>query len=107
MLVREVKALAREWVSENASQLPGCMGGFFRGSLTEAQDDAEFPISSDLDLTLVFEDALPDNPLRKVQHDGVIIGGGFWPVTRLQPLERVLSDYRIGYIGLQVLNLKK
>ena len=97
MLVREVKALAGEWVSENASQLPGFMGGFFRGYLTEAHDDTEFPISSDLDLTLVFEDALPENLLKEVHYDGVIIGGGFWPVTRLQPLERVLSDYRIGY----------
>ncbi len=97
MLVREIKALTTEWVSENASQLPGFMGGFFRGSLTEAQDDAEFPIGSDLDLTLVFEGALPDTPLRSDLHDGVIIGGGFWPLTRLQPLERVLSDYRIGY----------
>ena len=31
MLVREVKALAGKWVSENASQLPGFMGDFSAG----------------------------------------------------------------------------
>ncbi len=97
MKVHAVRAIGREWVSETASSLTGFKGAFFCGSINSAQNDAEFPITSDLDLTLVFEGIPPEVLPGNFLHSGVIFGVSYWPFSRLLPLERVLSDYRLGY----------
>ena len=86
-----------QWVSEYAAPLPGFMGAFYRGSITVADDDSDFPHSSDIDLTLVFEGDPPDDPPRHVERSGWSFGGGCWSLRQLLPLESVLCDYRIGY----------
>jgi hypothetical protein len=50
MTVGEAKAIAREWVLEHASQVPGLQGVFTAGSTNWRSDDSEHSHLSDVDL---------------------------------------------------------
>jgi hypothetical protein len=43
MRVSQVIEIAKEWVEENVSQLPGFCGAYLGGSLSRMQKDASFP----------------------------------------------------------------
>jgi hypothetical protein len=55
MLVREAKAVARQWVLKHGRQTPGFVGAYFAGSVNWLADDAQLPATSDLDVHLALE----------------------------------------------------
>ena len=59
MLVKQAKAIARQWVKENASTMSGFQGAFFHGSTNWLADSAELAPTSDLDVMLVFDEPPP------------------------------------------------
>jgi len=90
--VRHAKAIAREWVLDEASKLPGVCGAYFAGSINWYADDAILPISSDLDLVLVFESERHVRDRAKFLRDGVLIEVTRFSVDQLGTPERVLRD---------------
>ena len=53
MLVKDAKAVARQWVIEEAGNVPGFVGAYFAGSSSWLPDDVVLPPTSDLDLNVV------------------------------------------------------
>lgn len=56
MNVREVTALARKWVDETGSALPGFHGAYLAGSINDMAPDDPFPSFKDVDIYVVVED---------------------------------------------------
>ncbi len=54
MLVRQAKAVAQQWVIEEASTIPGFQGAYIAGSANWLPDDAVLRATSDLDINVVF-----------------------------------------------------
>ena len=55
MLVREAKAIAREWAIEEGSKTPGFYGAYMIGSALWKAEDSELPPESDIDVKVVIE----------------------------------------------------
>jgi hypothetical protein len=90
--VSDAKAIAREWVFEEATSLPGFCGAYFTGSINWYADDAILPASSDLDLVLVFESESQVRERAKFLRHGVLIEATRFSVDQLRSPERVLRD---------------
>ena len=50
MIVKHAKDIARQWVIEEASKVPGFYGAYYAGSVNWLPDDAILPATSDLDV---------------------------------------------------------
>ncbi|MBW7882984.1 MAG: hypothetical protein H3C34_10160 [Caldilineaceae bacterium] len=94
MLVREAKEVARRWVLENSSTLPGFRGAFFHGSITYLRDDAIISPTSDVDVMVVFSDP-PPHKVGKLVYDGVLLEISYLPSEQLKSPEQVLGTYRL------------
>ena len=93
--VSDAKTIAREWVYEEASSLPGFCGAYFAGSINWYADDAILPASSDLDLALVFESDSQVGERSKFLRHGVLIEVTRFSVEQLRSPERVLGNYHL------------
>src|SRR5689334_15886485 len=59
MRVNEAVELAREWVRECGSQLPGFKGAHLSGSMNQLPRDAVLPDSADIDVYYLVDDVTP------------------------------------------------
>lgn len=72
MLVRDAKAVARQWIEEESCSLPGFHGAYLAGSMSAMPDDAVLPAASDVDVKVVVDDpAVLANPQKFVYRDAV------------------------------------
>jgi hypothetical protein len=87
MLVKDAKDVARQWVNEEASSLPGFSGAFYHGSTTWLVDDAALPATSDVDLIVVLAD--PSLAIRhgKFFYRGVLLDVSYLAQNQLQSAE--------------------
>jgi hypothetical protein len=95
MIVKEAKRIAREWVIEEGSKVPGFWGAFYHGSINWLPDDAILPKTSDVDVMVVLDDAKPPDKLGKFVYRDVILEVSYWPRDRLQSPDLVLGQYPI------------
>lgn len=95
MFVREAKALARQWVMTAASAMPGFAGAFTAGSIHWLPDDAPLPTTSDVDLWVVFAEAIPQAKLGKFVYEGVVLEVSYLALADLQSPEQILGDYHL------------
>jgi hypothetical protein len=95
MQVAQAKRIARDWVLDEGSRLPGFIGAYFAGSVNWLPDEAALPPASDLDVNLVFggDDPLPAR--HKLNRDGVLIEISHLPLDRLRSPEQVLGDFAL------------
>lgn len=93
VLVKEAKAVARQWVEAEASQMPGFVGAFIFGSVNWMADDQPFPPTSDLDVRVVLDSDKPPGTFTKFNHDSVLLEISFCPLESMKSPEAVLSDY--------------
>jgi hypothetical protein len=95
MLVKDAKAIARQWVLEEAGQMPGFAGAFFHGSTNWLPDAAPLPATSDLDVMIVLDD--PDPPIKrgKFIYQDVLLEVSNLPHDQLQSPEQILSQYHL------------
>jgi hypothetical protein len=91
----DARAIARDWVFEEARRLPGFCGAYFTGSINWCADDAVLPVSSDLDLVLVFESESQLREREKFLRHGVLIEATRFSVDRLRSPEQILRDYHL------------
>lgn len=95
MLVKQAKAIAHQWVVENASQVPGFYGAFFHGSTNWLPDDSPLPRTSDVDVMVVLADPTVPNKLGKFIYQGVLLEVSYLPSDQLQSPELVLGQYHL------------
>jgi hypothetical protein len=53
------KEIAREWVAREGARLPGFAGALFHGSINWLGDDDEIEPTSDLDVMIAIDGAMP------------------------------------------------
>ncbi|MBA2518130.1 MAG: hypothetical protein H0V24_00535 [Chloroflexia bacterium] len=95
MIVKEAKAVAREWVLTQASGMPGFWGTFYHGSANWLADDATLSPTSDLDVMAVLADAeLPGKPGKLIYHD-VMLEVSYLSRDELRSAESVLGQYHL------------
>ena len=104
MNVRQMKQITGEWLTMNLSQYPGLVGAHFVGSINTMPDEADFPTYKDVDLHLVFKDGSPalenHGPfanLLETEYRGVILEGGYRPISEYQTPEIVLANPEIAH----------
>ncbi|MCL4543350.1 MAG: hypothetical protein M1118_01930 [Chloroflexi bacterium] len=95
MLVKHAKAVARQWVIEKASNVPGFHGAYFAGSTNWLPDDARFPATSDLDVNLVLEAPGTEMKLGKFVYRGALLEVSYIPHDALRSPEAVLGNYHL------------
>lgn len=92
MLVKHAKAIAQQWVMEEAGHTPGFRGAFYHGSTNWLADDATLPATSDVDVMVVLDDPTPPNKLGKFIFRDVMLEVSYLPLDQLQSPELILSN---------------
>lgn len=93
MLVEEVKTIARQWVIEEASKVPHFYGAFFVGSINWMPDGGLFPLTSDVDVKIVTEDANPPSEIHRLHYQNVVLEYSYQSSDYFQAPETILGDY--------------
>lgn len=93
MLVRDARTIAREWVIEEGSKVPGFGGAYFLGSISAASDDAPFGATSDIDLKVLLEDPGVDTLPHKFVFRGLVFDVAYAPSDEFGSPEAVLRSY--------------
>jgi hypothetical protein len=83
MLVSEAKSVARDWAIENASKLPGFHGVYLAGSITAPADNAELPLTSDVDLNVVLDRYIGNTLSGKLVHSCVLFDITYLAIDQL------------------------
>lgn len=97
MLVKQARAAAREWVSEEAGRLPGFAGAFFSGSTNAMAGDAELPATSDVDILVVVDG--PDLPRKpgKFLYRGALLEASYLSSAEIHTPEQVLGASQLAW----------
>jgi hypothetical protein len=92
--VRQARAIAKQWVSDEVGRLGGeILGAFTYGSINWMADDEPLPPSSDVDLVLVVPRVDPArHRILKHSYGGIVIEAWHVPRERLLSAEAVLAD---------------
>lgn len=93
MIVKDSKEIAWQWVMEEASKKPAFAGAYFIGSINWMLDDAPYPLTSDVDVQIVFEGSDPPDEHRKFHYQGVILEVSYIPRDDLQSPDAILGNY--------------
>ncbi|MBA3945199.1 MAG: hypothetical protein H0X37_11625 [Herpetosiphonaceae bacterium] len=92
MIVKDAKAVARQWVNEIGRKTAGFCGAFFHGSTNWLPDDAVLPATSDLDVMVVLADPnLPNKPGKFMYRD-VMLEVSYLPQEQLQSPTLILGQ---------------
>jgi hypothetical protein len=89
--VRDAKAVARQWVIEEGSNLPGFVGAFFHGSVNWLPDDASMPATSDVDVMVVLGDSTPLQKPGKLRYQGILLEISSLPAEHVRSAKQVLG----------------
>jgi len=93
--VGKAKSLARQWVIDEASRLPGFAGAYTAGSVNWCSDELPQPASSDVDVKVVLDvDPLPPNP-GKFSYGEALLDVSLVPLEALRSVDDVLGHYHM------------
>lgn len=95
MIVRHAKDVARRWVIEEASKLPGFRGAFHVGSTSWLSDDDALPATSDVDVMVVLDDPNPPHNPGKFVHRGVLLEVSYMQSGSFPSPESILGHYHM------------
>ena len=93
MIVKKAKDIARHWVIEEGTKMPGFLGAYLAGSIKTHPDDSEFPPSSDVDIKVVLSGPDMSKEVKKFFYRGVILEVSFTPYDQIESPEQVLGNY--------------
>jgi hypothetical protein len=95
MLVRDAREMARQWVIEEGSGVPGFCGAYHAGSTSWLPGDAVLPATSDVDVMVVVSDPGPPGRHGKLIYRDVLLDVSYVPSDHLRSLDQVLGDYHL------------
>ena len=95
MLVQQAKALARQWVIEQASTLTGFHGAYFAGSTNWLHADAPLPSTSDVDINIVFTGPTAPNQRGKFVYKNILLEVTTLSIEQLQSPDLILGHYHL------------
>ena len=104
--VAEITALVKEWALTQSGGIPGFMGAYLFGGITELPGDAFFPDYRDVDLIVVTQGkSRPQEENLEVDFQGVMLEVGFMGLERHSSAEILASDPSIApnFIHTQIL----
>lgn len=93
MIVSQAKEVARQWVLEEGSSLPGFYGAFFAGSTNWMPEDELLPAASDVDVKIVLESPEVPREFRKFRYCDVVLEISYAPAAQFQSPDAILGDY--------------
>lgn len=90
---KEVKQVARDWLDKYRHSIKGLIGAYFSGSLSNMDNEAQFPFYSDIDIKLVVEDSQTLSELHdKVKFNGYLIDWAVRDKSKFSSPEAILGD---------------
>lgn len=93
MNVAEVSAIAREWVEQYGSRLPGYCAAHLMGSVPALPKTAAFPPYRDVDIAIISSEGKKDDEHNvEVSYRGVIIECGFYGTDEYASAEVLLAN---------------
>jgi hypothetical protein len=95
VIVKIAKNIARRWVVEEASTLPGFCGAFFHGSTNWLPDDDVLPAASDVDVMVVLAEPVLPSKSGKFLYQGVLFDVSYLPSDQLQSPDAILAQYHL------------
>jgi hypothetical protein len=107
MKVNQVVAIAKEWVEETASQVPGLNGAYLAGSINRLERDAPFPGYKDVDVCVIVEDtSLIPLPKARRGYKGILLDAEFQNLEEYRSAEAVLSspEYALNLVAGRILS---
>src|SRR5688572_14371309 len=90
MIVKQAKDVARQWVNEEASKVPGFYGAFFVGSVNWMSADAPFPSTSDIDVKILVESSQPPDEIRKFRYRDITLEVSYSSSEQFQSSDTIL-----------------
>jgi hypothetical protein len=94
MRIHDARALARQWVLDEAVHMAGFRGAFSHGSTNWLPGDTPLADTSDLDVMLVM-DGLEQPKLGKFKYQGVLLEVSNIARDQLQSAEQILGQYHL------------
>lgn len=91
MLACEAREIVKQWVKEEASQIPGFLGAFFHGSINWLSSSTPLPTTSDVDVMIVLDTPDPLDKLGKITYQNLIIEASYLPLEHIRTAEQVLG----------------
>jgi hypothetical protein len=95
MKVKDAKAVARQWVLEEATKIPGFYGACYAGSINWLPAEAPLPVASDVDIWVVLAEPEPPDKLGKFRYREVMLEVTYLSKAQLQSPEPILGDYHL------------
>jgi hypothetical protein len=92
MTVQEAKTIVRQWVQEQAVQMPGFIGAFYHGSINWMDDNDTFPDTSDADVIIVVTDPAIYTA-GKFRYKHLVLEVTYMPPEEFQSAEQLLSKF--------------
>lgn len=89
---RAAREIAAHWVATEGRRTPRFAGAFLHGSIIWLPDDAELPVTSDLDVMLVVDGDTPVQKPGKFRYAGVLLEVSFISLSELSSPEQVLGN---------------
>lgn len=95
MIVKQAREAARQWVIEEASDLPGFCGAYTAGSTNWLPDDADLVGTSDLDIMVVIADSRQAGRRSKFMYRDILLEVSYLSSDQFKSSDLVLSDYHL------------
>lgn len=95
MLAKDAKHAAHEWVSANASNIPGSQGALLHGSILRIADGDTVDPSSDIDILVVIDEPDPGLKVGKFVYRDALLDVTQVPIEMLDSAEKVLGNYHL------------
>lgn len=104
MIVKHAREVARQWVIEEGSSIPGFCGAYTAGSTNWLPDDAALAATSDCDVMVVLTDPTQAGTRGKLIYRDILLDVSFLGNAQLRSPELVLGDYHLAP-GLRTANI--
>jgi hypothetical protein len=87
--------MARQWMVQEGSRLPGFYGAYSAGSTNWLRADAELTSASDLDIMVVLSGGNQTGSRGKFLYNNALLEISYLHKDQFQSSERVLSNYHL------------
>ncbi len=91
MTAPDARNAARQWVTDEAAELPGYRGALHHGSIVSLPDSAPLQPTSDVDIVVVIDGSEPGAKVGKFVYRNVLLDVSFLPWDQCQTPEVVLG----------------